>query len=485
MKICIICEGCYPYITGGVSSWIQMILTSMPEHEFIICTINTNCKREYKYDIPKNVVGIREIFLDEYINEDAKKIKKIKFNSNTKQALEAFLKNEKVDWESVFSYFSGGGLKSINNFIMSQDFFDIALDVYLEKYSQTAFTDYYWAVRSMILPFISIMRQSMPEADLYHSVSTGYAGIMGSLAKYLYNKPFVVTEHGIYTREREEEIIKSDVVKGCYKDVWINYFYSISSCAYNFADKVTTLFEKNKEIEIALGCDEGKIEVIPNGVEVTDFYNISPKDTHDEYINIGAIVRVVPIKDIKTMIQSFALVKEEIPNAKFFIIGPTDENEHYFDECIELVSDMKIKDLVFTGVVDVKEYIGKMDILTLTSISEGQPLALLEAMACGIPSVSTDVGSCKELLYGLDDDIGRAGVIARVMDYGGIADALIYLCKNEAQRSIMGENALKRVSEIYTKKGFIEKYKDIYKSYEVEEWQGSVSNLENYLMKRV
>ena len=100
---------------------------------------------------------------------------------------------------------------------------------------------------------LKLLTEEIPEADIYHSLSTGYSGIIGSFAKYKLSKPFILTEHGIYTREREEEIIKSGWLKGCFKDIWINYFYSLSKCAYDMANNVITLFERNKDIEVELG----------------------------------------------------------------------------------------------------------------------------------------------------------------------------------------------------------------------------------------
>src|SRR5690606_25119411 len=129
------------------------------------------------------------------------------------------------------------------------------------RYPLVPFTEMFWTVRSMILPLFLTIREDIPRADVYHSVSTGYAGVIGALGKILYNRPFLLTEHGIYSREREEEIIKADWVKGYFKDLWIQYFYRLSSCAYDHADRVTTLFNRNREIEIELGCDPNKIDI--------------------------------------------------------------------------------------------------------------------------------------------------------------------------------------------------------------------------------
>jgi len=71
MRICIIAEGSYPYVTGGVSSWIHEIITQMSEHEFVIYSIaaQTSQKGIFKYKLPDNVVEIKETFLDTYLTE--------------------------------------------------------------------------------------------------------------------------------------------------------------------------------------------------------------------------------------------------------------------------------------------------------------------------------------------------------------------------------------------------------------------------------
>lgn len=467
MKICIIAEGSYPYVTGGVSSWIQMLINNMKEHEFIIYAIGAEekIKGNFKYEIPDNVIKVEEIFLDSFLKYKGVHGKKYKIHEETKKDLKALIIGGEARWNNIFSLMRGAKINNIMDFFMSWDFYEIIREAYIEKYNLIPFTEYFWMVRSMLLPIFLILKSPIPEADIYHSVSTGYAGVVGSLGKYIYNKPFVLTEHGIYTREREEEIIKSHWVKGFFKNMWIEFFNNMSKCAYDKSDKVITLFNKNKEIEIELGCREDKVDIIPNGVDVSNFKDIPCKEENDENINIGAVIRVVPIKDIKTMIYSFNLVKQQIKNAKFYIMGPTDEDEEYYEECKQIVEGLEAKDIIFTGRVNIKEYVGRMDILVLSSISEGQPLAILEGMCFRKPFVATDVGSCKELLYGVNDEYGQAGFIVPVMNYEKMAEALIRLCRNEDLRKKMGSNAFNRVSNLYTIENFINGYKEIYNRY--------------------
>ncbi len=470
MRICLIIEGAYPYVSGGVSSWVQALITSMPEHEFVLYTIGAEerMRGKYKYSLPPNVVGIQEVFLDAYTRERGKWGKNYRLSTAQRESLISLLAGEgEVEWAELFDLLHGGKINSAINFLMSRDYFNYVQDLCLRYYPHVPFTEMFWTIRSMLLPLFEIIRHQIPEADIYHCTATGYSGVIGSLGKHLYNKPLILTEHGIYSREREEEIIKADWVKGYFKDVWIHYFYALSRCTYQYADKVVTLFQRNKEIQIEVGCDGDKIDIIPNGVKVEQFADLPGKSNAETAIHIGAIARIVPIKDIKTMLHSYAIVKESIPDAKLYIMGPTEEDPDYYEECRQLVDILMLEDVIFTGEVQVREYIGRMDILLLSSISEGQPLVLLEGMAAGKPFVTTDVGSCKELLLGDEDEFGEAGFVAPVMHYERIGKAIITLCRDRTKREAMGIAGRRRVTSKYRHDQFIKAYKQIYSALEV------------------
>ncbi len=468
MKICLIAEGSYPYITGGVSSWLQMLISSMPEHEFIIYCIGAEEKSRgiYKYEIPGNVTNVKEMFMDNIINSTGVFGKKYNISENQKMNIEKLIIGEDVDFEEIFNLLRTKEIKNVFDFFMSKVFFNVVMDSYKKKYSSIPFTEYFWSIRSMLLPLFYIINNDMPKADLYHSVSTGYAGIVGSLASVIYKKPFILTEHGIYTREREEEIIKSKYLKSYLKDIWIEFFYNLSRFAYYKASEVITLFNINKEIEIELGCSPEKISIIHNGVNVENYKDAITTRVNEETINIGSILRVVPIKDVKTMIEGFAVVAQHVTNCKFYIIGPITEDEEYYGECLDLVESLNVENLIFTGEVNVKEYLKKLDIMVLSSISEGQPLAILEGMACKKPFVTTNVGCCLELILGTNDSYGPAGFVVPVMNSKQLGNAIIKLCKDKSLREQMGQNGFERVLKHYSFNEFIQGYKDKYKEYE-------------------
>lgn len=473
MRVCLIAEGSYPYVASGVSSWIQTLITSMPDVEFVLYTIaaETKQKGKFKYDFPPNLVAIHEVFLDTHLQEHANWGKRYNLSDEQKKDLFALVSGSgDIHWPSFFALIRGNTFSNVGEFLSSKDYYDMIEQMACTQYSQVPFTELFWTVSSMILPLFLIICEDIPEADLYHAVSTGYAGVIGALAKTVYDKPLLLTEHGIYSREREEEIIKASWVKGYFKDLWINYFYTLSSSIYSLSDEVITLFGRNKEIEIELGCDEDKIRIIPNGINIDDFAAVR-RTMPEDRIRIGAVVRLVPIKDIKMMIQMFALVEQAFPTAELYIMGPAEEDSDYYEECMQLVELLGLKNIIFTGMVQIKDYLGDMDILVLTSISEGQPLAILEGFACAKPFVCTNVGGCRELIEGRDDLFGPAGYVVPIMHYEEMAHYVIKLCDDTALRLEMGQNGFARVAAHYKRSTFIESYEEIYRRLGDDVWQ--------------
>lgn len=469
MKICIVVEGCYPYVMGGVSSWVHALISKTPEAEFIVQTLITDrsIRGKFRYQIPDNVVEVREIYLQDVDWLGAAGKQKVKLTSKEKKALRSLIFSEDVMWNEIFDLFYNKNI-SINGLLMGKDFFEIVKEYYLASFSRIAFTEFLWTLRSMYMPMFFVLKDKPVKADLYHSVAAGYSGLWSSMAAYLHKAPFILSEHGIYTREREEEIIKAEWVKGIYKDIWIRQFVKFSECAYQYANQVVALFEAARVLQVEIGCPEYKTKVIPNGINAKRFRNIATKDPKDPFINVGAVLRVTPIKDVKTMIHAFYYAKQSVPNLKLWIMGPMDEQPEYAQDCVDIVKALQLQDVEFTGPINVLDYLGKMDIFLLTSISEGQPLSILEAYAAKVPCVSTNVGNCQGVVYGDRDDFGEAGIIVPIMSISKIADAIIKLALNEEMRKEMGEVGFRRVTESYSEQDFLRSYHELYEEYKSE-----------------
>lgn len=463
LKVCMILEGCYPYVFGGVSSWTHHYIQSFPDTEFALWCIgaDSSSRGKFKYTLPDNVTEVEEVFLNDALKlqGEVRKTKKLKLTDTEKQEIVRLITHQDPDFEVLFELFQNRQMNP-TTLLMSDEFLRLLIEECGKRYPFIPFANYFYNVRSMLLPDMYLMTGKIPDADLYHCTATGYSGILGSMGKWKNHVPLVVTEHGIYTREREEELIRADWVPSYMRQQWVDLFYSFSGCAYQHADKITSLFRGASQIQEDIGAPKEKLKVIPNGVNYDAFCRIQPKED-DGYVDIGAVIRIARIKDVKTLIYAFAEAKQRASNLRLYILGDVDDKE-YQAECLELVRQLGVRDITFTGVVNVKEYFPKFDFTILTSISEGQPLCILESFAAGRPVVATDVGCCRELVEGYDE-YGPAGYIAPPMHKELLADAIVRMSRSRAERLKMGEAGRKRAKAFYTQQKSISQYREVYR----------------------
>ena len=474
MRICVILEGCYPYVTGGVSSWIHQYIQAMPQHEFVVWAIgaSSDIQGQFKYTLPDNVVEVREIFLG-----DALKLvnapQKYNFTPEETQVLYDLINCKNPHWEVLFEMYAQKRIAPVS-FLQSETFLDILMHLCETEYPYTAFSDLFHTIRSMFLPVLHLLSSEIPKADVYHAIATGYSGILARLGSYTYHVPYLITEHGIYTREREEEIIRAKWVNPAFKKFWVRFFYMLSDGAYEKASMITSLFSGAMHTQIDMGCDPDKCTYIGNGIHYERFCKIPPKPDNG-YVDIGAVLRIAPIKDVKTMIYAFADLKARVPNARLFIAGPEDDKE-YARECYDLIAQLQVPDITFLGTVNVTEWLGKFDFTMLSSISEGMPLSVLESFAAGCPVITTDVGCCKELINKVaeDDALGSAGYCVPPIHVQAMADAMARMCQYPVERRKMGIIGRKRVEKYFLHEDMIRRYLEVYDEV-FKRWQESDS----------
>lgn len=465
MIIGIIAEGSYPYIFGGVSNWLQQLIENMPDINFKILSImpNQSDLPDYKYTIPKNVLAIDTVFMD---GCSKSKFPLQRHNILTKDdinLLESFVNfTDDFDWSKLVRLLDSDKKKICpNSLLQGKAMWEHIVQRYERDFSFLGFNSYIWTVKSMLTPLLHFINEIDFEADFYHALSTGYAGIVGAALKSKYEKPLILTEHGMYVKEREQELKDIDWIHEDYKKLWIDFFYFMTKGCYTNSDIIISLYEGSSMIQKSHGAPPDKLQVIPNGVDIKRFPDsASPRKN----MIIGSIIRVVPIKDVETMLRSFRIVLDYMPDVLFQIVGPYDEDKEYFDTCQSIAEDLSLTDhVVFAGCLDISTIINDIDILVFTSISEGQPLAILEGMASGIPIVATNVGDCPKLLLE-DENEGPCGIITKNHSPDDTAKAIIRLIDDENLRKTIGYNGRHRIERNYNIEKVISSYRTIYES---------------------
>lgn len=485
--VCLIVEGSYPYVMGGVSAWVQDLIMSQPNTSFSVVSIMPeNADLRLRYQYPSNLKHVETVILrnkptEANVSRSEKKViaemvaDQIKTFSTQRATL--FDVKKTIDFLDRF-----GDRFDIREFLDTEEGWNALVSVYNELMPGTSFIDYFWSFRSMMTGFYSVIAANLPSAKVYHATCTGFAGLLGARARIQTGSPLIVSEHGIYTNERRIEIssidwlesqnlvsqnLTIDLVDKDLRDLWLGIFISYSRVCYEAASRIITLFKENQELQIEDGADPAKMQIIANGVNVERFGSIR-RTAAFHPPTVAMIGRVVPIKDVKTFIRAAFELKKKLPDLRAWVMGPMDEDTDYSDECRELVNSLGLQTtLQFKGSVKVDEYLPEVDVVALSSISEAQPLVILEAGAVGIPCVATDVGNCRELIYGTDTEepmLGQGGEIVSISNPQEMSDALLALLLDKQKHREYSQAIKERVHRYYNRAQHNGAYQHLYQS---------------------
>ena len=481
VDVCLIVEGCYPYVPGGVSSWLDWLMRSQPEARFSIVSLWPRpMGMKSRYPAPPNLVRFEHLYLQQF---GAKPRSRGRVPPNIDQLGDRLTR---LMTEGGAAHLSGvieelGRARayiSLEQLFNSPAAWQLVQDMYRREMPNGSFLHYFWAWRALLSGLFAVLEHPLPKAHVYHTISTGYAGLLAARARLETGRPSVLTEHGIYTNERRIELLMADWVADTIdkghslddprfdlRDMWVRAFEAYARTCYEAATDVITLYSDNQGPQRNLGASDDKLAVVANGIDVRKFAHIDPAPAMSRP-TMALIGRVVAIKDVKTYIEAARILAERIPDLRAWVIGPTEEDPEYYSECCRLVGEHGLEQVVeFTGPVDILDYLGQIHVMVLTSLSESQPLVILEAGAAGIPFVATNVGSCREIIEGRADEVphfGSGGEITHLAAADEIAAAAERLLTDHQWRRKAGDALKARVSTRYTSEQAAGAYADLY-----------------------
>jgi polysaccharide biosynthesis protein PelF len=517
--VCLLVEGTYPYVSGGVSSWVDDIIRGHPALTFAVLNVGSHpaAYGEPRYQLPDNVVGLHRVFcqetarppLDGAARADLREqIRTLRAAADTRTRPSRVLEGlRRLHLEGAPDLSSQLGILDdlatndlpLDEFLYGRASFDLLTVLAAGVASETPFLDLFWHFRAIHVPLLRLLAAPQVSATCYHAIATGYAGLLAAVWSRRTGRPLALTEHGIYAREREMELARADWIRDAaevddggfglrtatwaphispLRKIWSGFFRALSRLAYGQATRIVTLSEVNRGKQIADGAPATKIEIVPNGVDLPDGTPPAAANDNDEPdeglialrpapLRVGFVGRVVPIKDLITFIRACDLALHAV-DLEVRVIGPMDEDPAYAARCRDLVERLRRgKQIAFVGPMPPARIYPDLDVVVLTSFSEGQPLVILEAHARGVPVIATDVGACRELLEGrepADREIGPSGFVTRVASPKETAAALVQLARDPRLRRRLGAAGFRRVAAYYQRSGMLAAYRALYAS---------------------
>jgi glycosyltransferase involved in cell wall biosynthesis len=222
-------------------------------------------------------------------------------------------------------------------------------------------------------------------------------------------------------------------------------------------DSVTVTGSKSRQYLIEQGFDGNRILILPDSIDTDRFY---PQPLPRKY-DILTVARLSSEKNLETLLKAVAIVKEKMENVTVGIVGDGPSKGD-----LEMLSQhLHLKDNVqFLGFRNNTEfYYNSARIYVLTSVTEGLPMAMLEAMACGLPCVVSNIGDISEAAV----DGSNAFLVDDPFDATAFAAAIVKLLEDDQLYRIFSENALK-IREKYCYQRATEVWEEIFDSLNLE-----------------
>lgn len=502
-------EGTYPFVRGGVSSWVHQIITGLPEYTFALVFLggDRNQYGDQQYQLPANVTHLEcHYLMDQELAEKPapRKGNAEAFNAQRKLH-DHFKSGDEIPVDLIDRVFRDLGTRggiTRRDFLYSEQSWEMIDESYRRYSTDPSFVDYFWTVRIMHAPLFQLARisASMPEVRVLHSISTGYAGLLGAMTRDRRGIPLVLSEHGIYTKERKIDLSQAQWIKdhsdqvsgtlgenmGYIRRLWIRFFEELGRLTYLRAAPITSLYEGNRLRQLADGAPARHTRIIPNGIDPQRFEAARAARSPTTPPIMGLVGRVVPIKDIKTFIRAVRSASEVMPELEGWIAGPEDEDPEYVSECKQLAEGLGLGERIrFLGFQNIHDILPQLGLMVLTSISEALPLVILEAHAAGLPCLATDVGACRELLEGRTEEdraLGASGAVVPIADPEATAREAVRLLLDEQAWHAAQKAGIERVNRYYTLDSMFTAYRTIYNNAlqgtpdNEDAWQASDSN---------
>ncbi|MFD0317162.1 DUF3492 domain-containing protein [Streptomyces flavalbus] len=304
--------------------------------------------------------------------------------------------------------------------------------------------------------------------DLCHAASGGPAALPGLLARHFTGVPLLVTEYGVRLRAHHLTSGAGDTAPAV-RALLAAYQGRLAAEVYRQAACVTPGNGHARRWQERCGADRAKLRTVYPGLDATPFAEVGEAPHSGDPRTLVWVGQVEPAKDLVSLLHAFAEVRKAEPRTRLRVIGTSTANTAYLTHCKTLAAHLfpdeaegrhavgdnpvafeetgdfpSLADAYASGAVSV-----------LSSVVEGFPVGLVEAMLCGRATVSTDVGAVVEV-------IGGTGLVVPPRNPRALAEACVALLRDAGRRARLGAAARARALELFTVEQNIAAFHGIY-----------------------
>ncbi|MFD0024456.1 glycosyltransferase [Streptomyces sp. NPDC058382] len=315
--------------------------------------------------------------------------------------------------------------------------------------------------------------ESLGAVDLCHATSGGAAALPGLLAKRFFDVPLLVTEHSVQLRSHYLAA-SGTPLSAPVRALLANFHGRLAGEVYRQAALITPGNTHARRWQERCGADPAKVRTVHPGMESGRFAALGENEGDGGPDTLVWVGRIEPAKDLVALLHAFAEVRKAEPDALLRIIGAPaqgPEGAAYLAQCRALAAQLfpdeaadahavgdnpvSFEDIGDAEVPDLAQAYAAGGIVVLSSVVEGFPISLVEAMFCGRATVSTDVGAVVEV-------IGGTGLVVPPRNPRALADACLALLRDPERRARLGAAARARALELFTVEQNLAAFRGIY-----------------------
>ena len=479
-RVLLVTEGTYPFHWGGVSTWCHALTHGLPEVDFTLLALARDPLVERLFELAPNVVDFRTIPLWGVRNAwelgpDRRfaAVRRRVHSSGDAALAEGFI----PPFSTVVRELLGTSrddielaraIHAIYRFFLEHDFdatfrsravWDSFCAQVADIFPPAAARRGYPATQASLADLTAglgwlyhwffPLSQPLPRPDVVHTAMVGSCTLLAAAVKLEHGSPFLLSEHGIYLRERylAEHASSASLFR---KLLLLGFARRMTELGYSLADVVSPCCDYNRRWELRNGARPELLE--------TAYYGLEPRPpaaAAARPAGSGPIVvwagRIDPLKDLETLLRAAALVLDARPDVRFRLFGSAEPGrEWYSRRCLGLHRELALGDAVsFEGFrADTAAVIAEADLVVLSSISEGFPFITLEAMHSGKPVVATAVGGVCEQVP------PSCGVTVEPRDPKAFAEAILAVLDDPDACAQRGRAALERAESLFSAEQF-------------------------------
>jgi glycosyltransferase involved in cell wall biosynthesis len=466
MRVSLISEGAYPHSFGGVSVWCDQLVRRSTTVDFTLVSLVATGAEQPVWQLPENVSGLVTIPLWGPAAPRRARLSRsarAEFRPLLQDLLRCLLAEREPTAERRFGQvlrllFDFAQRDDLSAALGSEDALTVLTGAWSEPSSRagTPVTTLSDAGTALALLDHALRPLAHPPADteVVHCVANGLAVLPALAAQWTHGSALLLTEHGVYLRERYLEHLRSPY-RWPVKALHLAFLRLLCAHAYRQAALIAPGNVYNRSWEQRLGADPGIIRTIYNGVDPAQFAQV---ESEPAVPTISWAGRIDPIKDLHTLIRAFAAVRQVRPEVRLRLFGSAPAGaEGYLQSCRDLAGELGLADAVgFEGrVEEIRDAYAAGSVVVLSSISEGFPYTLIEAMTCGRACVATDVG-------GVSEALGDTGRLVPPRDPEAMAAACLELLDDAELRGRLGAEARERALANFTVDRAIGTFGEVY-----------------------